>query len=84
MLSMVSESAEQRAVVGESVAELRRAVATLPVAQARALVLAGIHGLTAREIAEIEGIPLGTAKTRIRAAMGKLRTTLSAKVVDHG
>jgi RNA polymerase sigma-70 factor (ECF subfamily) len=84
MLSMVSESAEQCAVAGESVAELRRAVATLPVTQARALVLAGIHGLTAREIADIEGIPLGTAKTRIRAAMGKLRTTLSTKVVDHG
>jgi RNA polymerase sigma-70 factor (ECF subfamily) len=84
MLSLVSESAEQRAVAGESVAELRRAVAELPVGQARALVLAGIHGLTAREIADLEGIPLGTAKTRIRAAMGKLRTTLSAKVVDHG
>jgi RNA polymerase sigma factor (sigma-70 family) len=84
MLGMVAESAEHRAVVGESVAELRRAVAALPVTQARALVLAGIHGLTAREIADIEGIPLGTAKTRIRAAMGKLRATLSAKVVDHG
>ena len=84
MLSMVSESAEQRAVAGESIAELRRAVAALPEAQARALVLAGIHGLTAREIADFEHIPLGTAKTRIRAAMGKLRAMLVTRRVDHG
>jgi RNA polymerase sigma-70 factor (ECF subfamily) len=84
MLGVVTESAEQRAVRGESVAELRRAVAALPAAQARALVLAGIHGLTAREIAEFEHIPLGTAKTRIRAAMGKLRAMLVARRVDHG
>jgi RNA polymerase sigma factor (sigma-70 family) len=84
MLGVVAESAEQRAVRGESVAELRRAVAALPEAQARALVLAGIHGLTAREIADFEHIPLGTAKTRIRAAMGKLRAMLVTRRVDHG
>src|SRR6266540_4281882 len=84
MLGVVAESAEQRAVRGESVAELRRAVAALPEAQARALVMAGIHGLTAREIAEFEHIPLGTAKTRIRAAMGKLRAMLVTRRVDHG
>jgi len=84
MLGVVTESAEQRAVRGESVAELRKAVAALPVAQARALVLAGIHGLTAREIADFEHIPLGTAKTRIRAAMGKLRAMLVTRRIDHG
>jgi RNA polymerase sigma factor (sigma-70 family) len=84
MLGVVSESAEQRAVRGESVEELRRAVASLPEAQARAVVLAGIHGLTAREIAEFERIPLGTAKTRIRAAMGKLRAMLVTRRVGHG
>lgn len=84
MLGVVSESAEQHAVRDESVAELRRAVAALPEPQARALVLAGIHGFTAREIAELEHIPLGTAKTRIRAAMGKLRAMLVTRRVDHG
>jgi RNA polymerase sigma-70 factor (ECF subfamily) len=33
--------------------------------------------MTAQQIADWEHIPLGTAKTRIRTAMGKLRTTLA-------
>lgn len=60
---------------------LRRAIAALPDDQRRALVLAMYAGRTAREIAELEGVPLGTVKTRIRAAMGKLRTALG---VEHG
>jgi RNA polymerase sigma factor (sigma-70 family) len=59
---------------------LRGAIAQLPDDQRRALVLAMYAGRTAREIAELEGVPLGTAKTRIRAAIGKLRTTLG---VEH-
>jgi DNA-directed RNA polymerase specialized sigma24 family protein len=39
-------------------------------------VLAAFHGQTAREIAETESIPLGTAKTRIRTAMLRLRAAL--------
>ena len=84
LLGTNGDGPEQRAVAAESVAELRRALGALPVAQARALVLAGIHGLTAREIADFERIPLGTAKTRIRAAMGKLRVMLTPNRVDHG
>jgi RNA polymerase sigma-70 factor (ECF subfamily) len=40
--------------------------------------------MTAQQVADWENIPLGTAKTRIRTAMGKLRTTLaSPKRGDH-
>jgi RNA polymerase sigma-70 factor (ECF subfamily) len=55
---------------------LRRAVAALPEDQRRALVLAVYGGRTAREISELDRVPLGTVKTRIRAAMMKLRETL--------
>jgi len=51
---------------------LLAALERLPAEQRRALLLAALCGYTAREIATIEGIPLGTAKTRIRSAMHKL------------
>jgi RNA polymerase sigma factor (sigma-70 family) len=58
---------------------VRGAIAELPHEQRRALFLAAYLGRTAREIANLEEIPLGTAKTRIRAAMLKLRDSLESK-----
>jgi RNA polymerase sigma factor (sigma-70 family) len=55
---------------------LREPLARLPRDQRRALVLAAFYGFTAREISELDGVPLGTVKTRIRAAMLKLRAQL--------
>jgi RNA polymerase sigma-70 factor (ECF subfamily) len=55
---------------------LRTALARLPEEQSRAVVLAGLLGYTAREVGEIEDIPLGTAKTRIRTALLRLRSAL--------
>jgi RNA polymerase sigma factor (sigma-70 family) len=57
---------------------VRAAIGELPTEQRRALFLAAYLGRTAKEIGELEGIPLGTAKTRIRAAMLKLRASLEA------
>ena len=42
------------------------ALARLPESQRRAVVLAGMWGFSASEVADLEQIPLGTAKTRIR------------------
>lgn len=64
------------AVAHDDADRLRIAIAELPLEQRRAIVLAGILGLSAREVAERERIPLGTAKTRIRAAMQRLRSAL--------
>jgi RNA polymerase sigma factor (sigma-70 family) len=55
---------------------VRQAMGALPDDQRRALVLAMYAGKTAREISELDGVPLGTVKTRIRGAMLKLRDTL--------
>lgn len=69
-------SPEVQALSGESAGDLRRALRDLPAEQARAVVLAGIAGLSASQVAAAEGIPLGTAKTRIRTAMRRLRLAL--------
>jgi RNA polymerase sigma-70 factor (ECF subfamily) len=72
------------AELGDQAQRLRGALARLPEAQRRAVVLAGLMGRTAKEVSEQEGIPLGTAKTRIRAAMGKLRVSLADHSGDEG
>jgi RNA polymerase sigma-70 factor (ECF subfamily) len=55
---------------------VRAAVAQLPTDQRRALVLSLFGGCTAREISRLDQIPLGTAKTRIRAGLQKVRVLL--------
>ena len=67
---------EERAMIEHEAKALRAALTTLPEDQRRALVMAAFGGMTVREIADAEGIPLGTAKTRIRSAMLKLRAAL--------
>ena len=55
---------------------VRAALRSLPTAQRRAVILAVFGGRTARELGEIEDIPLGTAKTRIRDGLRRLRQEL--------
>lgn len=50
-----------------------RALSCLSDAERRLLARAYFGGLTAREIAEADGIPLGTVKTRLRTALIKVR-----------
>jgi RNA polymerase sigma factor (sigma-70 family) len=68
---------DDHAAAADDAARLRSLIAELPIDQRRALVLAAFHGRSAREVAEAEQIPLGTAKTRIRTAMLRLRAELS-------
>ena len=57
----------------------RRAMASLSEAERRLLVRAYFEGLTAREIAEHDAIPLGTVKTRLRTALIKIRRAAESK-----
>lgn len=50
-----------------------RALSSLSLAERGLLSRAYFGGLTAREIAEADGIPLGTVKTRLRTALIKVR-----------
>jgi RNA polymerase sigma-70 factor (ECF subfamily) len=78
-LSIPSSGLDAAEVVAvrDDVGRLHEALMGLRDEQRRAVVLAGLWGLTAQEIAEREEIPLGTAKTRIRTALGRLRTALA-------
>lgn len=70
---------EDHAMVTHEIQKLRSDLLELPHEQRRAVLLAAFYGRTAREIGEIEGIPLGTAKTRIRAGMNRLREALEVR-----
>lgn len=53
------------------------ALSVLPLEQRRCVVLAAVYGRTAAEIAVIESIPLGTAKSRVRLGMSRLRDVVA-------
>jgi len=55
---------------------LAQALRSANLVSTRRLFLAACAGRTAREIGELENAPVGTIKTRIRAAMSKLRDSL--------
>jgi RNA polymerase sigma-70 factor (ECF subfamily) len=81
LATMIGASALQgppeAAIASSDRDRLRRALSALPEEQRRAVVLAAIGGRTGQEISDSEGIPLGTAKTRIRTAMLRLRVALA-------
>lgn len=56
--------------------QVHAALLDLPEEQRTAVRLAYFEGLSQSEIASALGIPLGTVKTRLRLAFGRLRTTL--------
>ena len=58
-----------------------RALSTLSDAERRLLIRAYFRGMTAREIAESDGVPLGTVKTRLRSALIKIRKANESKEI---
>jgi RNA polymerase sigma-70 factor, ECF subfamily len=59
---------------------VRTAVETLPEEQRRAIGMAFFDGLTHREIAERDGLPLGTVKGRLRLGLKRLSGLLTEPV----
>jgi RNA polymerase sigma-70 factor (ECF subfamily) len=56
-----------------------RALESLSDEERRLLGRAYFRGLTAREISEADGVPLGTVKTRLRSALIKVRRANESK-----
>ena len=70
---------DEQAVTHDLTERAQRAMAALPPEQRAALELAYLGGKTSAEISDLEGIPVGTAKTRIRAALLRLRDQMSSE-----
>jgi len=68
------------AVAQSEYLQIRAAMEKLPVEQKHVVDLSYFKGLTQTEIAMKTGQPLGTVKTRMRLALKKLRTALSAEM----
>ncbi len=64
---------EEDAVASDDARRVRAALRQLSVAQREVIVLAYFGGLTHTEIAIRLGLPLGTVKGRMRAALGAAR-----------
>jgi RNA polymerase sigma factor (sigma-70 family) len=79
LLSLIGSdhAAEQAFRTSDASSAVRQALGKLPIEQSRAIVLAGLYGYTAEEISKSESIPLGTAKSRIRAGLAKLRLEMT-------
>jgi RNA polymerase sigma-70 factor (ECF subfamily) len=78
LLDIPAQGAEpvDAATVADDTDRVRAALGLLPEGERRALLLAAFYGLSAREISETESIPLGTAKSRIRRSLKKVRSML--------
>ncbi len=67
---------DDAALTRDGAAAALAALAELPDEQRRAVTLAALYGCTAAEVATLESIPLGTAKSRIRLGLSKLRQSV--------
>jgi RNA polymerase sigma factor (sigma-70 family) len=74
--TLADDGPEHAAEVADESSRAVDRLRALPVEQARVVVLALIGGCTAAEISDREQIPIGTAKTRLRAGLRRLRDAM--------
>ena len=70
---------DEPVVADDTARRVRSAVDGLPTDQRQAVMLAYFGGLTYREVAQHLDIPEGTAKSRLRLALGRLASALQAE-----
>lgn len=74
---------DEMAVAIVNAERVRAAVAALPPDQRAAIELAYFGGKTYREVAQVLGIPEGTAKSRMRLGLQRIATALEADGIEH-
>lgn len=75
---VISESPDDAVMRRDESTRALHALAELPAAQRDAVLLAYGRGLSATELADASGVPLGTAKSRLRLGLQKARESLAA------
>lgn len=78
----VEESAAERVVLLDEAGRVLAVVGELPPAQRDAILLAYGRGLTTAELARVAGVPIGTAKSRLRLGLRRTREALTAPPED--
>jgi RNA polymerase sigma-70 factor, ECF subfamily len=78
-----SPSPEQQALSSETARQIQRAIDSLAPEQRMTVVLCDVQGLNYEEAAEAMGVELGTVKSRLSRARGRLRELLLEKEL-HG
>lgn len=73
---------EQSALISEQTRTIHAALETLPPALRQAVVLRVLEGLSFRELADVLGVPLQTAATRVRRALSQVRERLSGSGIE--
>jgi RNA polymerase sigma-70 factor (ECF subfamily) len=74
-----SESIEDLVARQELTAVVEQAMAILPPEQRTAIILKEYHGMTFQEIADLQGCPLSTVKTRLYQGLSVLRRHLERR-----
>ncbi len=67
----------------DTTGRVRTALDVLPEAQRRALELAYFQGYTYRQVADVLGIPEGTAKSRLRLALARIAESLGSETSEE-
>lgn len=70
---------ERAALAAETISAIEQALLTLPDDQRTIVVLCDVHGLSYEEAAEVEGVALGTVKSRLSRARARLRLFLTER-----
>jgi RNA polymerase sigma-70 factor (ECF subfamily) len=78
----VEESAAERVVLLDEAGRVLAVVGKLPPAQRDAILLAYGRGLTTAELARVAGVPIGTAKSRLRVGLRRAREVLAVPPRD--
>ena len=78
-----TETVEDLAARAELGREVAKAMEFLPAEQRQAIILKEYHGLTFQEIADLQGCPLSTVKTRVYQGLSTLRKQLAEQMAPR-